>query len=257
MSVWPARPEAGEAGIEVWGCGPGDLVEAARPGPLSIRIDHRGPPEASAEVRREWASMCAANPRLHNGPVLSVVWFDAEQGSMLTRPDTYQRLAVQPRVRTGVRMLGVTALLIARDEAGREHALLGKRGGSVRVYGGRWELGPAGGLDSWHPGQQVIDPAAIVEQAADEVQEEAGLAVSGGSIIGLVRDEIACSYDVIVRIDAGDLRAARARPDGWEYTEVAWVSAAEAEGFMRERELIGPARAVLRALGWVGPGGIR
>lgn len=249
MSVWRARPEASGPGVELWGCEPADSSEL-RPGALSIRIDHRGPPDASAEVRREWASMCAANPRLHNGPVLSVVWFDAEQGSMLTRPDTYQRLAVQPRVRTGVRMLGVTALLVARDAGGRERVLLGRRGERTRIYGGMWELGPAGGLDSWHPGQQVVEPGAIIEQAADEVQEEAGLVVSGGSIIGLVRDEIACSYDVIVRIEAGDAEAVRARPDGWEYTEVAWVSAAEAGEFVRARPVIEPARAVLRALGW-------
>lgn len=246
MSPWRPRPDAEEPGITIWGCEPG----AAAPG-LHIRIDPRGPAAASAEVRREWSAMCAANPRLHDGPVLSVVWFDAEQGAMLARADTYQRLAVQPRVPTGVRMLGVTALLVALDDAGREHVLLGRRGAATRVYGGRWELGPSGGLDSWHAGQREIDPTAIVEQAADEVQEEAGLEVAGGTIIGLVRDETACSYDVIVRIGAGGLRDAPARPDGWEYTQVAWVAVDEAEGFTREHDLIGPARAVLRALGWL------
>lgn len=245
MSGWALRPEAAEPGVEVWWRGPGE--------PLNIAIDHRAPPAPSAEVQREWERMRAGNPRLHNGPVLSVVWFDAERGAMLTRPDTYQRLAVQPRVRTGVRLLGVTALLIARDHRGEEHLLLGRRGPQTRVYGDRWELGPAGGLDSWHPGQQVIEPAAIIDQAADEAHEEAGLEVSGGEIIGLLRDEIACSYDVIVRVEAGGLEQARARADGWEYTRVAWVAATEAGRFARENDLIGPARAVLRTLGWVSP----
>lgn len=248
MSGWRARPEAAMTGVEVWGCEPGEA--SSLPG-LSVRIDPHAPPAASAEVKREWALMCDANPRLHDGPVLSVVWFDPDGEAMLARPDTYQRLAVQPRVRTGVRMLGVTALLAARDERGREHLLLGRRGERTRIYGGMWELGPAGGLDSWHAGQQEIDPAAIVDQAADEVMEEVGLEVAGGSIVGVVRDDIACSYDVVVKIDAGDLRAARARPDGWEYTEVAWISMEEAKVFAEERALIGPATAVLRAMGWL------
>lgn len=248
MSAWRARPEAGGSGVEVWGFGP-ETANAA----LSIRIDPHGPPAASAEVKRAWAGLCAANPRLFDGPVLSVVWFDADEASMLTRPDRYQRLAVQPRVATGVRMLGVTALLSSRDEAGGERLMLGRRGASTRIYGGMWELGPAGGLDSWHAGQLVIDPAAIIEQAADEVQEEAGLDVSGGSIIGLVRDDTACSYDVVVRIEVGRGEARAARADGWEYSEIAWLAREEAPAFLAGERVIEPARAVLRALGWAAP----
>lgn len=254
MSAWRPRPLPGDAGItgvtgvEVWGCEPAGTALS-----LEVSIDPHGPPAASAEVQREWAALCAGNPKLFDGRVLNVVWFDHERGSMLARADTYQRLAVQPRVRTGVRLLGVTALVTARDRAGREHVLLGRRGAQTRVYGGMWELGPAGGLDSWHPGQVKIDPAAIIEQALDEAEEEAGLALSGGRIIGLVRDDTAFSYDVIVRVEAVELEKMATRADGWEYEEVAWVAVEDLELWERRHasEIIGPSRAVMRALGWV------
>lgn len=196
--------------------------------------------------------MQARNPHLYDAPILNIVWFDAEQASMLGRADTYQRLAVQPRVQTGVRHAGVNALLSARDAAGREHILLGRRGPKTRMYRDLWEIGPAGGLDSWHPGQITVDPAAIIDQVADEVREEASLDVEGGAIIGIVRDDIACSYDIFVRFDLGDLSRIRAAADGSEYTEIAWIPVDDMAAFDREHanEIITPARAVIRAMGW-------
>ena len=78
---------------------------------LRVLISRAQAPEPTEAVSREWARLCARNPRLFDGPVLSVLNFDQESNVIHCRRDGYRRLCVQPAVATGVRLLSVTGVL--------------------------------------------------------------------------------------------------------------------------------------------------
>src|ERR1041384_7215902 len=118
-----------------------DIIAWPLAGELSVRISREPPPAPSAAVAARWDELCRENPRHYDGPLLSVVTFDPDRAEVLCRRDRYQRLAVQPRVPTGVHQLAVTAVLTAADGGGRRYVLLGRRSQQTRVFGGMWELG--------------------------------------------------------------------------------------------------------------------
>lgn len=222
---------------------------------LTVRISREAPPAEAApgsEAHAEWERQRAANPRLYNAPILSVVSFDAEAGEMLARRETYQRLVIQPRVMTGVRLLGVTGILVARGEGGEEHVLLGRRAPDVRIYGGMWELGPSGGVGVPPRSVETLTAEHLTSFLSDEAEEEVGLEVGSARPVAVVRDLIARSDDVALRVEVGELGAVAARPVSWEYTQTAWVAVRELAAFEAKfaGEVIGPTRALMRLMGW-------
>ncbi len=241
------HPSTDIPGIECW------RIDGGR-GDLRVTITRERPPAPTAAVEAEWARRVAANPMLHDGGVLSVLGFDAETNAIAARRDTYKRLAVQPRVPTGVRLLAVTAVLRAVDAAGASHALLGRRSHRTRIYGGRWELGPSGGVGLPPPAVEQMGLSELCEHLIEEVREESGLRVHGPGVpVAYVRDHVACSDDLVIVLEAGSLEAVQhaAGPANWEYEATRWMPVTDAAAFDTE-ETIGATRAIFRAMGWIG-----
>jgi isopentenyldiphosphate isomerase len=205
----------------------------------------------AAEAR--WRELCAQNPRHFDGPILSVVTFDPDANEVMCRRDRYMRLAVQPRVHTGVQQLSVTAVLTARDEAGREHVLLGRRAQETRIFGGMWEIGPSGGIPAPHASVQELPADAIIAHLSDEVSEEIGLEIEQGEGVAYIRDHVAYSDDLCISCDLGRLEEVGASAANWEYTEVLWLPVDSVSVFDQANagEIIAATRALFRVLGWV------
>lgn len=231
---------------------------------VSISRDARVP--HSAAVEAAWSKLVAANPKYFDGPILSVLHLPHEldhagtskneiQNEILVRRDRFSRLAVQPAVSTGVRILSVTGVLLSKDSTGREFVLLGKRGRSTRIYGGMWELGPSGGLQDPPPAVTSLDHEAIFANLADEIEEEVGLELHRGEAVCLTRDHKAMSDDIVFICDAGPLEVAssEAHAANWEYEEVRWLPTDSLAPFDADQEsnIIPPTRALFRALGWI------
>ncbi len=237
-----------------------------------IVLEEAPPPPASAEEEIAWAALCAANGRLYNGPLLSVVRVEAppQTGAacvITCRREWFKRLAIADVVPTGVHLLAVSGMLVARDDAGAQHVLLGRRSSQTRVYGGMWELAPSGGIEpppTQRPGAGIIDRTHVLRVLQAEAREELSmeLDVSATRFVALVHDERAHSDDLIVRVDLPakiDPRWAPCPPrtapgaDAWEYVDAAWLPVAQAAGFAAEHTdaIIPPTRAVMRLLGWV------
>jgi isopentenyldiphosphate isomerase len=212
-----------------------------------------GPPEVSPAAEARWRELCAQNPRHFDGPILSVVTFDPDANEVMCRRDRYMRLAVQPRVHTGVQQLSVTAVLTARDEAGREHVLLGRRAQETRIFGGMWEIGPSGGIPAPHASVQELPADAIIAHLSDEVSEEIGLEIEQGEGVAYIRDHVAYSDDLCISCDLGRLEEVGASAANWEYTEVLWLPVDSVSVFDQANagEIIAATRALFRVLGWV------
>lgn len=216
-------------------------------------------------VEKRWAAMVDANPRLYSGPLLSVVSIDAELGVIHTARDEFKRLAVQPQVRTGVQILSVTGAITARDAKGRTHVLLGRRGRTTRVYGGMWELGPAGGIPPPHASVATLTETDAARHLLEEAEEELGLTLESSRIppVALyIRDTIAHSDDLtflIAHNEAGSMErlahdlAARRATHAWEYEETAWVALEDIPSFdaNHAEEIIITTRAAFRGFGWM------
>lgn len=251
MNVMPSDtpagvPYRGIQGIEAWRLD-------ARLADVHVTISRERPPLATAAVEQEWSRLVAGNPRLHDGGVLSVLSFDQDHHAILARRDSYKRLAVQPRVHTGVRLLGVTALLEAIDGSGRRHVLLGRRGVQTRLYGGQWEIGPSGGVSLPPLNIERLSLADLCASLHDEISEETGLtAPVAGTPAAYVRDHFACSDDLVIAFSLGELDAVRhlARPANWEYQETHWMPLDCASQFDTP-ETIGASRALFRLLDWL------
>ncbi len=214
----------------------------------------------SGAVEAAWARLVESNLRYFDGPLLSVVSLgpaSAEHPSneIVVRRDRFSRLAVQPAVMTGVRILSVTAVLIASDVSGVRHVMLGKRGAGTRIYDGMWELGPSGGMHEPPAAVETLDEGAVFSHLADEVSEEVGLTIEHGTPVCVVRDHFAMSDDIVFVCDVGRLEGVREKtgPANWEYSETTWVSLGEVGAFehAHEREIIAPTRGIFRAMGWV------
>lgn len=222
-------------------------------GPLRVSILRAARAPLSGAVEREWARISAANPRAFDGPVLSVLSYDPASNHLSARRDTYARLAVQPAVHTGVRILSVTGVLTARDAGGREHVLLGRRGEGVRVYERMWELGPSGGVHTPPDAVGELDEDALFATLADEVEEEVGLRPPRARAVAVCRDHVAMSDDIVFACDLGALEEAGAHAANWEYGEVLWMPTDALAGWeaAHEAAIIAPTRALFRALGWI------
>jgi len=239
-------PYRGTPGIEAWEIDP-------RAGDLHVSISREPPPAPSQAVETQWEKLAALNPRMFDGPVLNVLTFDPERNEILARRDGFKRLSVQPQVATGVRILAVSAIIAARDTAGREYVLLGRRAPQTRIYGGMWELGPSGGVSVPPLNVDSLNLQDLCHSIADEISEEVGLSVASlGTPVAYVRDLVAHSDDLTIRFSLGRLEevAHLARPANWEYTETVWMPVDSASQFDTD-ETIAASRATFRVLGWL------
>lgn len=187
--------------IELWPCPDGVRVEAAPPAPDGPPDGSPGrphvPPGASPgsespDAARVWERLCAANPRLHDGPLLTIA--TVAPGVVRCRRDTYRAFVVDEHVRDeGARVaLGVTGVVV---HAGR--VLFGRRSAQVRRYAGMWETAPRGAVTP--DPSEPISPAMLERQLREELEEETGLARDSVHVraIAMVRDTEARSVDVV------------------------------------------------------------
>ncbi len=202
---------------------------------------------AEPEIREAWSKMCAQNPRLFAGPVVSVRAFEPASGRFELAEATYRELVVQPGIPTGVHQLAVIAMVV--DDDGR--VLAGKRGKSVHRYPDMWEIGPAGGVDPPSSGPPTM--AHILEELARECEEEMGLTVDVASAraAAVVLDKDAFSFDIVFRVPMA--RVCAQSGSAWEYQRVGWLTPGRCLrlGSAGGRGMIGASLATLRCLGWL------
>lgn len=236
-------------------------------GAITFSLECESHPSSPA-IDRAWDEMTRANPRLFDGPFLSVErWsppgaetrpgFGPSPGRFECRVERYRRLAVAPLVpeAASVRLLALTGVVTARDGAGVEHVLMGLRSEGTRMYGGRWEFAPAGGVDPPAPGQ-VFDGSLLRRVLARELEEEVGLApesMGACEPVLVVLNEEAHSYDVVMRtrlVISVEEAALRAHPGSWEYQRVEWVPVDAIRGFAAEEGVVPQGLAILDRLAW-------
>lgn len=182
---------------------------------------------------------------------------EPDESRIRVQRDEYKRLAVQPRVDTGVMQLGVTGVLEARDAADRPHVLLGLRSRQTRVFGGMWELAPSGGVDPPGLTQTSMEWMDLWRAFESERREEIGGVITPSPTppAALYRDDAGSSLEVVFHVpigtpvdtQAGEMRGAAA----WEYDAVRWTPVDQLAAFGRTEPVSPPTRKIWRALGWV------
>lgn len=192
--------------------------------PAAGRIDDT----TRLEVDHRWSVACARNPRLFDGPILSVAGFDPRAGRLSLERRTYRDYATQGELELGVTLLAVNGLVLsgpAEAPLDQQHILVGERSQQVHVHPGRLEPAPAGGVDPLGTGRApTMDD--FRSQLAAEAREEIGpwpeleQAIGRATPVGLAFDHQARSCDVVlsVRLDAES-----PLPNGWEYEAIEWM----------------------------------
>lgn len=224
---------------------------------LDIRIEPAPRSDALTKaIDERWDALRLANPRFHDGEVLSVLSWHTT--SITCKRASFRELAVRPEVPTGCELLAMTAVVSARGSDGHPRILLGRRHRETRVYGGLWELGPSGGIPP--PEGKVVTTADLLRQVEAELHEEAGLSLAGADITlaGIVRDLQAFSLDaafrVVLPVPLADLRPGER---DWEYEEIRWLTPDEAlsQANSHPAEFIPPTRLMLQDRRWLVPTG--
>ncbi len=218
----------------------------------------RQPPD-DERVDAAWEKLRQQNPRLFGGGIYNVLAVDADRGRITAAYDLYKRLVVQPDVETGVNQLSVSALATAPGAGGQPCVLIGQRGQQTRIYGGMWQLCPAGGVE---PPDNPADLADIGHDKiradlAREFTEEVGLDLGDlpARPLAVVHDRIARSYDIVLRVEFAAAQPLRPQHgSGWEHLDLRWLPIAEVPAFDRAQRIIEPTRALFRSLGWLTPG---
>lgn len=199
-----------------------------------------------------WRRMCAANPKLHDGPIWSASRVSATH--IAVTPDRYKRLAVQadPSVGDlGVRLIGAKGLTSRSDGC----TLIARRGPHTRIYSGFWEIAPAGGVDANAPLTLASVAKSLVQEAAEELDSDIRASAKRIYPLMLVEDDFARSVDIVAMVHWPDARhrqdasIAAARPT-WEYNDVEWLTPAGISEWGRHRpyDLTPPTRAVFANL---------
>lgn len=227
--------------------------------PARVRVViERGRADADARLDAAWARRVRANPRLFDGPMLAVVEVDGPAGRVVCRPDRYRRLAVPEEEGGGALLLAVRGVITGRDGSGREHVLLARRGEQSRMYGGMWEVAPAGGVDPPGDGRGELGVEDLAAELSRELREETGLedALAGARVACLCHDRAARSLDVVLRCAVAGLPelpgGASEGADSWEVRGACWTPVDEVAALERwEGARFSPVtRAVWRWLGW-------
>jgi len=249
---------------------PGQTLRPFNRPAILVRRPAGPPPDAhplTLEIDTRWASLCANNPRLRDGTILTVRDLDLDgpqdPATFTVAPASFRHLAVQTdEFELGIRLLGVKGLIVGHDEAGREHVWIARRSPQTRIYHHMWEIAPAGGVDLLAEGTSPDAAAVFRRVVVDEAREELGIdlspeAAGAAHPVAIVHDEIARSIDVIVRVDwPGTInpRAGLCTATGcnWEYSDAAWLARADAGEFDRKHHaaIVPVMRAVLRWMGW-------
>lgn len=215
--------------------------------PPTADDDQPAPDEPAIEAR--WRELCAQNPRLFNGPVAAFGSFDGS--TLRAHRSDYRRFAVQPEIDTGVRVLAVSGLLIARDSAGEPCVLIARRGPRVHAHPGLWETAPSGTVPPPRPGGS-LSITSLADHLAVECREELGFAIDPARAepVLMVRDDLARSVDVLFRVDLPEpIEPAPPDAHAWEYDDWHWVTPADLARFDGDRAdaCIPPVRAIVRA----------
>ncbi len=189
----------------------------------------------------------------------SPLWAATSAGFALTaRPATYKSLASAAHLGMDVRVLGVQALVLARDADSDEHLLLGRRGSEVRIYQGLWENAPSGSVPPPPPDAKFIDWPHFTRALLDEGIEETGLDLSAAncSWVALLDDAEARSLDVVLKLTMHQTIDPRAVPcpaddsHRWEYAATAWTPLATLGAWAEQNAhaISPPTRALIRWL---------
>ena len=211
----------------------GPVTIDVRSEPLPVDAEH------TERVDRAWRAMCADNPRYFDGRILSFESYDPAAGRAAARDVAYRYHAARGTVDSGVVFFGITGLI----RVGGLY-LLGKRGGSVHDYPGRWEFAPCGGIDPPPEGRAAsLTPEDIARELRREAREELGLDLSATQPrpIALVHDDPAGSTDLMMLIEPGT------RPDAgpgagpnwdpnWEYSQTRWLTLGQIRDLDRSAE---------------------
>jgi len=243
---------------------PAISIIAAATTSASIRVDPAQPssPELAARIARTWDELRATNDRFYDGPILRSISLDAQHGELLCRRDTFRSLAVSPRLGLGVRQLGVSGIITARDHAGACHLLLGRRAADTRIYPGLWEVAPSGGVKPPPANTGTLSLHDLAIALAEEADEELGMTLDprDARLIAFLRDEAACSDDAVLRFDLASPVNPRAQAcplateaaGRWEYIDSAWIALTDLPTFARDHvaAIAPPTAALLHWLGW-------
>lgn len=210
---------------------------------------HAVPTRDAALVQRmrdHWRTMQSANPRLFDGPLLTLRQLNRDSGTITLQHDTYMPYAVQPHIDTDTISLGVTAIL-AQGAGAQTAYLFGQRAAKTHMYPSQWELGPSGALAPPDGSSLTLDD--LRNQLTSELREEIGLALTltdaNTAPMCVVLDPIARSIDIVMLITLAD------RPTltvNWEYQSTAWVTAREFSAWAESRAVIAPTAAIMRWL---------
>ncbi len=221
------------------------------------------PPPIASAIDLVWAELRQASPRLFDGPIVltdtgAAVLGAAPLDKLPARRATYKTLATAADVGMTVRALGVQALVLARDAAGVEHILLGRRSSEVRKYPGLWENAPSGSVPPPPAAEQSVSLPHLARTLIAEGIEELGLSLSAVDMtcIALLDDAEAASLDVVLRVNLPHPINPKSLPcpatDGrWEYADAAWVPVAQLKGWVESNAhaISPPALAVLPCMG--------
>ena len=253
MTRPPFESVEGVEGAFVWS--PGERA-------LRVEIDADATlPESTPEIDAAWEAMRRANPRLHDGGVLSAIAIDPDACVVRCVRDRYRRLAtlsaagIDPPEPTPV-LTSVIGLLIAPDRASVPHVLIGRRAPDTRLFGGRWESAPAGGLDPDLATDGVFQLHNLFRQVNRELGEETGLTLRAPApemrTACVVWTPEARSYDIVLLIIPGE-RITKLDPaahaDAWEYDDVRWLPVADVPIFAAEHDMTPQFRAAWHTLG--------
>jgi hypothetical protein len=201
-------------------------IEVQRWTSTGVRVEITGDldlPDAAA-LDREWDRQRAANPRLHDGPVLHVDDADPARGVVSCRRSSYRAFVAGHAVGVRVRSLGVTGVCLDGSLV-----LLGRRAANVRIYAGLWETAPRGGVaPPANAATLTFDDLAACLRA--EGREELGLDVTPSRVVAAVVDPEASSLDLVIECAVGP----GAADPNWEYSARRWLPLGVAREWARD-----------------------
>lgn len=229
----------------------------ALPEHRGLRLEIRGGmPTRDPAIEGAWQAACASNPKLFDGPILSVRGIDAGGGVIHAAPDRFSHVVCdRPGRSMATTILSVTGV-IESSVGNRPCVLVARRGRATRSYPGMWEFAPAGGLHA--PDRQgTLGLDRVLQTLRAELAEEVGVTSSleRARAVALVADAAARSLDIIVRAhisgNAPELRIAGEH--AWECWEARWVFVDEVGRFLRSAEggVIEPTLGIACWLGWM------
>lgn len=220
---------------------------------VTVEGNHEPPPGIESRAEGTWQRLRAENPRLFDGPILALAEFDPCIAHVRCRRTTYKWLSAQDELDIGVVLVAVNGVVTARDRAGQPHVLLGRRSPQNRMYGGMWELSPAGGVEP-PPHDGPVPAETLHAQLHRELQEECGLRdPAHPAPLAFYRDTAARSFNVVFLMELArpvEELVRDTRPAHWDCDAAQWVARDEITLFLGSQPVIDASRALLAWLAW-------